>query len=252
MKDLKFQEDYNTVLAKLEKGSLDIAELIVQEAEVQEKEEEIVPPERPKTPEEEIIPEQKKDELETSCKNREKFIKLQTLAKKPVRRMKAAEKIAEPKWEHLAHGEAKDNFLVLKQLYLKNLNSKEFSTNLENFEEHIDIKNSMREGFIKYRGGPPWDLSEEEKDLLITVDNFHNLSPMLQLAFLVEQLKVQKSRLRSLSEEERRSLDDFGRTAADRYRLLKNFAKDIWYLIFKKTTGSEEMVGGKLMVERST
>lgn len=163
------------------------------------------------------------------------------LAKIPIMTKQPPESVLEPK-EHLITPEKTSNINVLKQLYLQSLSYKEVETriDLSNIENHVDIENSIRERVLKPREelliskDSNLLLSEEERNSVISLDNFHNLSLPLQLALLVSQLKVEKEHLTTLSSEEMCLVDEYGRTARDRYRILKSFAKDLWYMMFLK------------------
>lgn len=167
------------------------------------------------------------------------FDSLLKLAKAPVKKLQSTDKILKASPNHLIDPEKTKDINILKQLYLQNLALKDIETNinLNQIDKHVNLENSIKEGILK-RSNLKAPLSEEEKNALISIENIHNLSLPLQLAVLVTQLKVEKENLSSLKEEELREQDKYGRTAKDRYRILKSFAKDIWYLMFVKLKGS--------------
>lgn len=125
------------------------------------------------------------------------------------------------------------NYSVLKQLYLQKLPYKNLPLNIDESKLylHIDIENSMKLGIVNKTNFQK--LTDDEKNELISLKNFENLSVPLQLSLLINQLKEEKKTLLNMSGEELASVDEFGRKPKDKYKILKYFAKDLWYYLFK-------------------
>lgn len=241
--DLKFNEEYQTVMRKMKEGCLNIEDLIEKNNEskpmdiaqsvaitqdVPEVKENLASTESAS-----VLPIASLEDATASTTdslnvNHDlEFIK--ELIKKPMRSENVDEEV------EIANVNRENyTYSVLKQLYLQNLHYKDLPLNILDAKLHlyVDIENSVKKGVVNKSNFQR--LTDEEKNKLISLDNIENLAPPLQLALLVNQLNEQKKLLANMSADDLKVLDDYERTPKERYRILKYLAKDVWYHIFTR------------------
>lgn len=245
---LNLQQDYKETLRKYKENALNIAELVigsVGEIEANEKKKNLPKKTGNNETDEQVLEKStankthfqqasttiKPAKSKTKNNTNDVFQLLNDAIKIPAKQMKHPEKTLEGKQIEPKNSK---NFLILKQLYLQSLTYKDVyhKVNVEDINEYVDIKSSMDEGIIESRDIDGMKLTEDEKNKLISMQNIHNLCVPLQLTFLIEQLRLEKENISLLSDDEKEVIDDYGRTPKERYRLLKTFAKDVWYQLF--------------------
>lgn len=235
--DLDLSEDYQSVLKKLKNRTLNIEDIIKHDtADAPPKIENVSNSFESLDSTDNIVEKKSVNNIEAPVVTEVKCAstngqlgKLRNLSKTPLKGMPSDGKM---EIDHILSKNSTKNFLILKQMYLQNLSYKDinFEIDIEHIEEHIDIEKSISDGVVN----KSYNLSENDLNKLVSMQNFNNLSVLLQLAFLKEQLKLTKQKLLEMTKEESKILDEYGRTAKDKYRMLKTFAKDLWYLLFLK------------------
>lgn len=250
--DLKFREDYQTVMRKMKEGSLNIEDLI--ENDNESKNMEVVEPVKANLPEVKTnlsknstsiidISACEKDAKDIhahqsiAIKVKEGLQHVKELIKTPMRSKKIAEETEEiTNIERINY-----SYSVLKQLYLQNMHYQDLPMNITDTKLHlyVDIERSIDKGVVNKSNFQR--LTDDEKNKLISLDNIENLAPPLQLALLINQLKEEKKVIGSMSPEELRIVDEYGRTPKERYKILKYLAKDVWYHIFVRHKDNDFM-----------
>ncbi|XP_017782480.1 PREDICTED: uncharacterized protein LOC108566885 [Nicrophorus vespilloides] len=242
LRDIVFKESYEKVLDKIQNGSLNIEENLVEkdikvdmivskhiikEAKLKKKNSQQLDHNLPVIPElnlQETVEEVCEDAMETDTLNRTGYNVLKNSVVYPIR---------EPEYclKDITALNNYNDFMILKQLHLRRLDYSKISLSMgQNIEKYVDVKASIEDGIIGMK--PVKELTENDKVALFGLDNFPNLSVPMQLTLLVEHLKLEKKHLKTLSNDQRNVKDEFGRTPKRRYRLLKSFVKDLEYYLF--------------------
>lgn len=232
--DLQFKESYNEVLEKLEKGALDIKDIIYDSKHIQSVVP-IIPSKNEKSEVKHVLTVETVKQVDNNFKDEEiendKYKILRNLAQTPVKQ-KEMQKVYEVNKEHLAQPENVSNFAVLRQLFLQNVKVKEVNVlEIESeFNKYVNVEKSIKDGVIcKSENG---DITNEQKILLLSENNFDNFRLPMKLAYLTEQLEEYK-RIRNIKRAAMlQEVDEFGRTFKDRYKLLKTITREIWYYVY--------------------
>ncbi|KRT79942.1 hypothetical protein AMK59_6723 [Oryctes borbonicus] len=235
--DLKFPESYNEVLKKLEEGALDIKDIIhdsnekITTNDAQNKNKEAKGYHLEIDSNHSIYQSEKVENADKHLNDMSKYKLLKKLAQMP-EKQKEMQKVYEINKENLATIKDACNFPVLNQLFLQDIISK--GSNIIKDEgdlnKYVDVQKSVEDGIIlKLENGI---LTKEQKALLLSGKNFDNFTVPFKLVYLTEQLLEYKRKWKTKNVEELREVDEFGRTFEDRYRLLKQITKQIWYYTY--------------------
>lgn len=249
--NIHFNESYNEVLKKLEKGQLNLQDITSEksldpsknnihtsksELEVREKSAPTqsnikIETETLNTPKiKSKIPCSAEDNTDgrDTCQTNYQILKdlMQTPLPKP-------EDLKMPEADYVSSEISNlNNFVKLQELFLSNLSladfPKEFETN--DFNLYVDVRQSIEDGIISSTDAN--NLTLQQKEALLSCKNFDNFSVPMKLTFLIEQLKKQKYLLSTMCESELSQVDEYGRNAKDRYKLLKYLTKNMWYYVY--------------------
>lgn len=230
--DIRFLEDYQTVLDKIENGTLDIQDAIVKtQAEKPSKVVKVLT-------EECVLEAEKPEELATEEKVVKETVASRDLLKRLIEPKTTQENPCEVLQDNLFNIENCDHFSILKQLYGNHLNKdnsfvKDITSNLAKADifKLVDINKSIECGVVT-----EYDLSDEAKQALFNIKNFDNLSLPVKFIVLMDYLSDCKKQLQKLSEDSLKVVDEFNRTPKQRYKLLKSLARDIEYILIKHLT----------------
>lgn len=237
--DLSFTENYNTVLEKLEKGALNMQDIFYDPNKKDVSRETSVPLEKGNVAQmevdeasndKEITEHTQKSESEDVI-NLHNYKLLKDIAAAPLKQ-KETQKVYEIKKEHLAKVEDAEDFPVLSQLFLQNVVSKRDvikSNNYNEFDKYVNVRMSIEDGVISNIGEK--GLTDEEKCKLLSGENFDNFRLPMKLAYLTEQLAEYK-RVLATNKKSLNEIDVYGRTLNDKYKLLKQITKQVWYYVY--------------------
>lgn len=238
--NVRFLEDYQTVLDKIENGSLDIQDAItrMQSPNIANK----VPSEDSGQMQNNV--ETSKDEMFQTIEVKEEPIPNQDLLRRLIQpaSKKDDESSCEIVADHLFDIENCESFSILKQLYLNHLKKEsivlnDLTLNLANAKifNLVNVQKSIDDGIIA-QSKVNDEMSEADKQALFSIRNFDNLSLPVKFVILTEYLSECKKQLQKLSEDDLNVVDKFNRTPKQRYKLLKSLARDIEYILFKQIT----------------
>ncbi|GJQ69396.1 hypothetical protein Trydic_g6511 [Trypoxylus dichotomus] len=215
--DLKFRESYNEVLTKLEKGALDINDIVYDanyEKTASEKNKASGGNDDMEVDVKDSKQSEKVENIEEPLTDLNKYTLLKKFAQMPVKQ-KEMQKVYEVDKENLVKIDDASNFSVLTQLFLQDVISKDSKAikDENDLSKYVNVQKSIEDGIIlKSENGK---FTEDEKALLLS-----------------EQLLEYKRLLKMKSIEALCEVDKFGRTFKDRYRLLKQLTKQIWYYTY--------------------
>lgn len=95
-------------------------------------------------------------------------------------------------------------------------------------EGAVDVARSARQGLISEEGGIPRVLTSEEKEKLLTLDNYENLSVPMRYCVLRRLMKIRKRRIKSSSVWNLQKIDkEYGVTEVEVYKLFKAVCCDL-------------------------
>ena len=249
--NIHFNENYNEVLKKLEKGQLNLQDIASETS-----------PDLPKNNahtlkcklerSERDTPTESNTEIKTETLNAPKITNkflclaeddnkdrntcqtkyeiLKDLVRAPIPK---TEDLKIPKEDYvLSEISNLNNFVVLQELFLSNLSlvSLPIEIDTTDFNLYVDVTQSIKDGIISSTNVN--NLTLQQKEALLNCKNFDNFSTPMKLTFLMEQLKRQKYLISTMSECELSQVDEYGRNAKDRYKLLKYLTKNMWYYVY--------------------
>ncbi|XP_044261852.1 uncharacterized protein LOC123009537 [Tribolium madens] len=216
---LNLNQEYNSVLEKLEQGILNIDDIAHREPEPHFAEHFTDMPCKPHVqvstePETEIAT--LLDSLDTSPTSalEAKYERLKRLARRPVKRMKSPELIEDcaPEYRnayeyHNLEREICQNSDVFRSVSCPIIE--------KSFVGGVDMDRCVLQGLIPASSNPNRDLTRDEQRRIFTIDNFENLSLPARYLVLKKCVSQIEELIESSSSEELKETDENGRTIAD-------------------------------------
>ncbi|RZC39125.1 TFIIIC sub6 domain containing protein [Asbolus verrucosus] len=247
---LNLNQDYNSVLEKLEQGILNIEDVSSKEVEqpVDEHYEDMnfeqsddMPPE----PEKEI------ESLLGVVKNKTaaslleaKYEKLKRLVRRPVKRMKSPELIAECDSEYK---DAYEYHNLERQVCQSSDAFRSVSSPIieKSFVGGVDIDRCVLHGLIPPSVDLNRVLTKEEQNKVFTIDNLENLSIPARYLVLKECVSRTEELIESTSTEELKETDENGRTIKDICDIFRKLVRALEYTMVQ-TSESDISVKSKI------
>lgn len=254
--DIKFKEDYDSILKKMEKGALKIEDLEIRKndesvsdknkepAKVQQTETVFTKPAQPSVANKmakKSDKQKKKAKQQNVDVNIEKYTKLECLmqlAREPLKLLPQEESCEIPNNLKVSYVYNSFKSKLLRE-------NSHFDPFIVNYNSHtlegaVDINRCIRQGLIKPSGNNV-TIDRDTKNALLTLQNFENLSLPMRYCVLRSHMKKQKRYIHSATEKELQQVTELGVNVRDSYKIIKMLAADVKERILLKQTIVKEM-----------
>ncbi|KAH0807312.1 hypothetical protein GEV33_015477 [Tenebrio molitor] len=241
---LNLNQDYHTVLEKLEQGMLNIDDIAHKEPEPTRDEQfddfSFESPDEISTePEKEIetLLEGIEDKSQTT-ELEAKYERLKRLARRPVKRMKSPELVEEcdPEYRN-----AYEYHNLEKQICQSSDAFRSVSCPIieKSFVGGVDIDRCVLQGLIPASSNLNRVLTKDEQSKIFAIDNFENLSLPARYLVLKEHVSRIEELIETTSTEELKETDENGRTITDICDIFRRLVKALEHAMAVSSDGEE-------------
>ncbi|KAF5273467.1 hypothetical protein FQA39_LY07484 [Lamprigera yunnana] len=158
-----------------------------------------------------------------------KYLKLQEIAKQPVKHVTEQEINQDDQFEQPLHSVPNNNFIIWKNMMMRVVEQQTINLDVNKYkiEDFVDIENSVKLGIIESSDVLSRTYTKYEKQKLFSFKNFINLSPLMKLVVLQDCLQFEKAEIENMNDEQANIKCEDGCTPKERVILLNDFKEEL-------------------------